>query len=98
MDEVIMFGQYGLSVILTVVMAFVFMLCKREDGTSCMSDKWKNLVVIVIGLGLGLLSIWYAGKVATVQAVVNGLLDGFFTSMSAVGLWKTIGIQVTDRK
>lgn len=94
----ISFGQYGLSVILTVVMGFVYMLCRKQDGTACMSDKWKNLIVILIGLALGLLSIWYAGKLPNIKNIVNGLLDGFFTSMSAVGLWKTVGIQVTDRK
>ena len=89
----IMFGQYALSVIITAVMALVFMMCKREDGTSCLSDKWKNLVIIIIGLGFGLLSIWYVGKPANVVNVVQGLLEGFFTSMGAVGLWKTLGIQ-----
>ena len=96
MQQEIMFGQYALSVILTAVMALVFMLCKKADGTSCVSDKWKNLIVIMVGIGLGLLSIWFLGKVADVKNVVTGLLDGFFTSMSAVGLWKTLGIQ-TDR-
>ncbi len=94
----ITFGTYGLSVILTGVMAFVFMVCKKEDGSSSLSDKWKNLVIILIGFSLGLLSIWYLGKAADIKNVVNGLLDGFFTAMSAVGLWKTLGIQVTDRK
>jgi hypothetical protein len=97
MQQEIMFGQYALSVILTAVMALVFMLCKRDDGTSCVSDKWKNLIVILVGLGLGLLSIWYLAKPASVVNIVTGLLDGFFTAMSAVGLWKTLGIQVTDR-
>ena len=93
MQTELSFGQYGLSVILTGVMAFVFMLCKKEDGSSCVSDKWKNLIVILVGLGLGLLSIWYFAKPANVVNIVSGLLDGFFTSMSAVGLWKTLGIQ-----
>jgi hypothetical protein len=96
MQQEIMLGQYALSVILTAVMAFVFMLCKNEDGTTCIGDKWKNLIVILAGLGLGLLSIWFLGKPANVVNVVTGLLDGFFTAMSAVGLWKTLGIQ-TDR-
>jgi hypothetical protein len=94
----ITFGQYALPAILSAVMALVFMICKREDGTSCLADKWKNLVVIGAGLGLGLLSILYTGSVLTVKTVTEGLLSGFFCSMSAVGLWKTLGIQITDRK
>ena len=97
MQHEIMFGQYALSVILTAVMALVFMLCKKDDGTSCVSDKWKNLIVILVGLGLGVVSVWYLAKPATIVNVVTGLLDGFFTSMSAVGLWKTLGLQVTER-
>jgi hypothetical protein len=93
MQTEIMFGTYGLSVILTGVMALVFMLCKKEDGTNCVSDKWKNLIVILVGIGLGLLSVWFLGNPASIQNVVNGLIEGFFTSMSAVGLWKTLGIQ-----
>lgn len=86
-------GQYGLSVILSALAAVVFMMCKKEDGSSCLTDKWKNLIVIMGGIGFGLLSIWYLGKPANVVNVVNGLLDGFFCAMSAVGLWKTLGIQ-----
>lgn len=86
-------GQYGLSVILSAIAAVVFMMCKNQDGTSCLTDKWKNLIVIMGGIGLGLLSIWYLGKPANIVNVVNGLLDGFFCAMSAVGLWKTLGIQ-----
>ena len=93
----IMFGQYALSVILTAVMALIFMIFKRDDGTNVISDKWKNLIVILVGLGLGLLSIWYLAKPTTIVNVVTGLLDGFFTAMSAVGLWKTLGLQVTER-
>jgi len=89
----ITFGQYGLSVILTVIMALVFMMCKRPDGTSCIDDKWKNLIVILVGIGFGLLSIWYFDNPASLKNTINGLLDGFFTAMSAIGLWKTVGIQ-----
>jgi hypothetical protein len=89
----ITFGQYGLSVILSAIMAVVFMVLKRDNGTNILSDKWKNLVVIFAGLALGMLSLWYFGKPLVVKEIVNALLEGFFTAMSAVGLWKTLGIQ-----
>ncbi len=88
-----MFGQFGLSVILTCIAAVIFMVFKNEDGTSSLSDKWKNLLVIFGGLALGLISVWYLGKPPIITNIVDGLLGGFFTAMSAVGLWKTLGIQ-----
>jgi len=77
------FGEYSIPVILTVILAIIY----KCAGTS-IADKWKALIAVIIGIGLGLLSISYTGKVWDVVTVVNGAVYGLMVGASATGLYE----------
>ena len=52
--EEVTFGQYSLPVLLTVLMGVIFKFIP-------IADRWKALLTIFIGTGLGLLALAYAG-------------------------------------
>lgn len=81
--EEVTFGQYGLPVLLTVLMGVIFKFVP-------ISDRFKALVTIFLGTGLGLLGLAYAGKPWEVKFIVDYALYGFMAGASAVGLYEGV--------
>jgi len=87
------FGEYSIPVILTVILAIIY----KCVGTN-LSDRWKALIAVTIGIGLGLLSISYTGKSWDVVNVVNGVFGGMMVGASAVGLYELQRTVTNPRK
>jgi hypothetical protein len=90
MEKEVMFGSYGMSVIISAFMAWVFSMWAP-------SDKVKNGVVVGFGMAIGILALLFFSLPLSIQNIVVYLLHGFFAGMGAIGLWKTLGIQVSNR-
>lgn len=82
MDEVT-FGQYGLPVVLTIFMGVIFKVIP-------IADRWKALLTIAVGTGLGILGLAYAGKPWTLPFIVDYALYGFMSGAGAVGLYEGV--------
>lgn len=80
--EELQFGQFGLSAVLMAVVGIVY----KMAGDS-LSDRWKVLIMILIGLGLGVLAIPYQGLPWTVVNIVNCLLVGLMSAAAASGFY-----------
>ena len=78
----ISFGQYSVPIIITVLLALIF------KAIPAIKDELKPFIAIMIGIGLGVLGIYYAGIVPTFPVVVDHILYGLMTGAAAVGLWE----------
>ena len=93
----ISFGQYALPVILMVVLAFVYKIAGQEgDQPGYISNRAKPLIAIAVGIGLGIVGMYYKGIAPSFKAVVDYVLYGFMTGCSTVGLWE--GFKATAGK
>ena len=81
--EEVTFGQYGLPVVLTIIMGVSYKVVN-------IGDKYKALITIALGTGLGILGLAYAGKAWNVANVVDYALYGFMTGAGAVGLYEGV--------
>jgi len=81
--EEVTFGQYGLPVILTIIMGVAYKFVN-------ITDKYKALICIGIGTGLGLLALAYNELAWTVPNIVDYGLYGFMSGASAVGLYEGV--------
>ena len=84
-------GQYALPVIITVVMGIVYKVFERPDGSSFIPDRWKTLIVIAVGIGLGLLGMVYNSIPWIAKNVIENVMYGFMSGCSAIGIWKGLG-------
>ncbi len=84
----ISFGQYALPVILMVGLAFFYKLFDKADGTSYISDRAKPLIAIGLGIGLGIVGMYYNGIQPIFKNIVDHALYGFMAGASAIGLWE----------
>jgi len=75
------FGPYAVPVILTVILGIIYKFVS-------FGDKYKALIAVVIGIGLGILAIPYKGMPWTVVSIVDHMIYGLMTGASAVGLWE----------
>jgi len=80
--EEVKLGQYALPAILMVILGVIY---KMAEG---IPDRWKPLIAMGVGVGLGLVALEY-GKVAwTFTNAVDYILYGFMAGASAVGLYE----------
>ncbi len=82
-EVTVSFGQYGLPVVLTILMGVIFKVVN-------MPDKWKALLTIAIGTGLGILGLFYQGHEPTLPLIVDYALFGFMSGAGAVGLYEGV--------
>jgi len=75
------FGPYAIPVILTVILGIIYKFVS-------FSDKYKALIAVIIGVGLGILAIPYKALPWTVVSIVDHMIYGLMTGASAVGLWE----------
>jgi hypothetical protein len=92
MDEILI-GTYGLSVILTVLMGIVYKFFQQPDGTSSLQDKWKTLIVVIVGMGLSLVGLVYKDgyNAPDSKVIINYLVTGFMSGATSIGLWTVLG-------
>ena len=83
METDVQLGAYTVPLILTVVLAIVYKLV----GTG-VSDKWKAVIACLVGIALGFVALWYAGKPWMPVNVVDYAVYGLMTGASAVGLYE----------
>jgi len=75
------FGQYAVPVILTVILGIIYKFIP-------FGDKYKALIAVIIGIGLGVLAIPYKGMPWTVVSLVDHVIYGLMVGASAVGLYE----------
>jgi len=76
------FGQYALPVVLMLLLSIAFKF------VPAVQDRWKSLIALVAGLGLGMLAILYQGLPWTVVNVVDFGLYGLVQGAAATGLYE----------
>jgi hypothetical protein len=62
-----------------------------------LSDRLKNAIALFLGIGLSLAYLPYKGLPWTFVNIFDYSLYGFIQGAAAVGLWKTINIQVRNQ-
>jgi len=77
--EEVSFGAYAAPVLLTVILGIVY---KFVDATG----KWKVLIAVLCGIGLGVLAIAYQGKEWSIVNIVDFAIYGLMLGASAIGL------------
>jgi hypothetical protein len=91
MDEVLNIGKYSIPFLLTMALAVIYSFAPSA------SDRMKNGIALLAGIGLGLLGLYYGywqGKVVIGPVVlIDYIIYGFLQGAAAVGLWKSLNIQ-----
>ena len=78
------FGAYALPVVLMVVLALFY----RIVGDGVVSNRWKALIAVIAGVGLGVAGIAYNEQPWTAKVIIDYALYGFMQGAAAVGLWE----------
>jgi len=88
MDDALRIGQYAVPWVLSMLLAFIYAQVN-------LTDKRKNLVAVLCGIGLGLVVIWVNPKIELWNPlnIVEHILYGFNAGLTAVGFWKTLNVQ-----
>jgi multisubunit Na+/H+ antiporter MnhB subunit len=81
--EEIQFGAYALPVVLMVLLGLVY----RITGEN-IPNRWKSVIAIVAGCGLGLAGVAYNSQPWTAKVIIDYALYGFMQGAAAVGLWE----------
>ncbi len=89
--DTILIGEFTLSVLLTTVVGVAYKFFEKSDGTSSLTDKWKTLIVIIAGEGLGLVAMLYNNIPWTSQNIINYMIYGFVIGTTSIGMWKGLG-------
>lgn len=87
----VMIGQFTFSVLLTTLTGIIYKFFDKPDGTSSLKDKWKTLIVIVAGEGLGLVAMLYNNVPWTSQNIINYMIYGFMVGTTSIGIWTGLG-------
>ena len=83
--EDITLSQYALPPILMVIMGIIYKF------TPEISDRFKTLIVIAIGIGLSWLAMLYKGEPLTIKMVIDyGLYGLMSVGAASIGLYKVI--------
>jgi peptidoglycan/LPS O-acetylase OafA/YrhL len=77
------FGTYALPVVLMVILALFY----RIVGTE-VNNRWKSVIAILAGVGLGIAGIAYNEQPWTAKIIIDYALYGFMQGAAAVGLWE----------
>jgi len=80
----IVFGEYALPLVLMVILALFY----RIVGDGVVSNRWKSVIAVFAGVGLGIAGISYNGQPWTAQVIIDYALYGFMQGAAAVGLWE----------
>ena len=89
--EEVTFGQYAVPVVLTVILGIVYKFAS-------VPDRWKSLIAVLLGIGLGILAIPYKMLPWTVVNIVDHTIYGLMVGASAVGLYELQRTVIKPRK
>ena len=79
----VQFAQYSIPVILTVVLGLIY----KTAGTR-VSDRFKPLIAVLLGIALGIIGIGYKGLPWDMVNIVDHLIYGLMIGASSVGLYE----------
>ena len=86
--EDIQFGSMAASAVLMGILALIYKVCTRDDGTKLTSNRFKPLLAVGLGICLGIIGMYYNELATTFKNIVNHVLIGLNIGLSAVGLWE----------
>ena len=94
-DMVISFGPYVLPfpVALTAILSIVYSIFNTNDGGNMLSERFKNLIALLIGVGFGLLVMVDKETAITARVFIGWVIFGLLEGAAAVGIYKSIRIQ-----
>ena len=92
MDEFVTIGQYGLAPLLTVFLGLFYRLVGDK-----LEDRFKAVIAVGVGIGLGILGLAYKGLPWSVVNVVDYALYGFMVGASAVGIYEVTRAKINPR-
>lgn len=76
-------GQYSIPVILVTVLALIYKMAGEK-----IKDRWKPAIAVALGIGLGIVNIFYNGLGLSWVTVVDNVIYGIMVGCSAVGLYE----------
>jgi len=82
MEDTINFGQYGLTILMTIVLMIVYKCVPK------IPDRYKALIAVLVGMALGVVSIPYHGHAFTLVRLVDVLIGGLMAGASYSGLYE----------
>jgi len=85
-------GGFGGAVILYVLLGLIF----KTVGPG-LKDRFKPLIAVLCGLGLGLLALLYSGDGWAARVVIDYCVQGVMTGATAVGLYEVQRMAVRPR-
>jgi hypothetical protein len=90
--EPVTMGNFALSALLTLAVGVFYQFFQKADGTSTISDPWKTRIVILTGMGLGILALFYNSIPLTTSNIVTYVVSGLQTGLASIGIWKGLGV------
>lgn len=90
-DGELALAGYGLPLILMVVLGVVYKV------VPAVPDRYKALIAVAVGIGLGLVTIVYEGVGWNAKTVIEGVLSGLMTGAASVGLYEVSRTKVKPR-
>uniref|UniRef100_A0A6M3MCF2 Putative holin n=1 Tax=viral metagenome TaxID=1070528 RepID=A0A6M3MCF2_9ZZZZ len=82
--EFLTIGSFGASVLLTIILRMIY-------GTIDISNRLKPWIAVAIGVGLGIIAMFYvlpAGTACNFKLVVDYVIQGFMAGAAAVGFYE----------
>ena len=79
----VQFGSYALPVVLMVILGFFYRIVGEV-----LDNRWKSVIAVVAGVGLGIAGIAYNEQPWTAKVIIDYALYGFMMGASAVGIWE----------
>ena len=93
------FGQYALPVILMVILSLIYKVFGEDIGKpGVICNKAKPIIAICVGMGLGIMGIYYNSVPLTFKSFIDYLLYGFMAGCSAIGLWEGVRATINPPK
>ena len=84
-------GQYALAPLIGILLTIVYKMVPTVP------DKWKAVIAMGVGAGLGFIAIGYQGLPWTFVNVVDYFLYGALSGASAVGLYEGVRTKTNPR-
>ena len=79
--EELTIGSIGISVVLSIILKLIY-------GSFTIGNKIKPWIAVILGMGLGVLAMFYIGEPVIFKSIVDYIIRGFMTGATAVGLYE----------
>ena len=88
MNETVVFGQFGMSVVISVILGVIFKRWENPDGSSSLKAWKKTWIACAVGMIFGLIGMVYMGIVFSAKNVILYLITGFMTGTTSIGMFE----------